>query len=973
MELILQIEGSWLQYKLGDKAENFLELNGDVLSEMKSLRKRYQAIARNTDNLPLLSIGQELFRLIGLPTHIVDKWLENANRTLPLIIQSKSRLNETHRIILSLPWEILATDEGFLIEDAALFQIKRQIGPASNQPHQADFKDLNLAFMAAAPAQQKPLNYEAEETAIITAAGRNKEINLYVEESGDLDLLNDYLSDLADIDMLHLSCHGGINKSGKFCLSMEDHIGAEKLATIDDFERLSSHVRNLFISACSSATNSKKEYFIIELARSGFHNIVGWDGSVGDDVATEAAKTFYQAILDGSTPQYATSFARKKLYKQEMPYWHLLRSYHTIQGGNPLVDTTKSKHPKRTGTVATELLDKQYDKMPVASKEAFVGRRQQLKEALNYIYNDRGAGLLLTGMGGCGKSSFALRISDRLKHKYKSVVILEKYTNADLFAALLGSLEGEDQVKLQGILDDVQQSPDLLEIKLISLLNTLFSDIPILLIVDDLEQYILEKPKAGQENVVFNSEEASRFVRTLIRAFKAAHTPSKLLFTSRYKFTLEDDDGQNLSATLHNIEMPDMLPYELYKHWLVLCRINGKTERSLDQDEAYLTRIHEIGKGNSGLHAYLLTALLNDELTILEQALDAIDNYKTNKDYQNLDTDLEDYLKRIALETYIDALSETEKCLLQGLSLFDFPIPKVCVGKFGADLAIDDPMQAFMRLDNLGLVIHGKGREHDRHVSIIRLAKTIVEELPAEDKNRLAQAFSQVIWEEWFADIMRACDIPDEVDFDVKLKILKSLNNKFKEENISLFSEAVDLQRISLLQNFCIMNSPVDWIEIKLNCNTFIDLLEISIALNPIEKFRIGKTFHKLSTNHIKELFSIFSEEGKKFRELHGKHFAILCQIIQKHHEGRSDLYRKAFTHLVGGIDKDTLNLFEGLDPNDENGNLLQLIEIAKQGGNPERIGSAYANYAYFLSTKKQDYDKADEMYQRAIEADPDN
>ena len=80
------------------------------------------------------------------------------------------------------------------------------------------------------------------------------------------------------------------------------------------------------------------------------------------------------------------------------------------------------------------------------------------------------------------------------------------------------------------------------------LAGPLNQDAPILLIIDDLEQ-ALEEPKAGEEPTTVKQHYLDS-LRGVVEAFAATlgQTESRLLFTSRYTFTLPDAKNRELAA-----------------------------------------------------------------------------------------------------------------------------------------------------------------------------------------------------------------------------------------------------------------------------------------------------------------------------------------------------------------------------------------------------------------------------------------
>lgn len=133
----------------------------------------------------------------------------------------------------------------------------------------------------------------------------------------------------------------------------------------------------------------------------------------------------------------------------------------------------------------------------MASARTFVARRREAQAALGVFRADDAPGLLLLGMGNLGKSSLAARIANR-RSDLRCVVIYEHYHPLKVLDQVVAALPpGERKPVLDTWRDAVAADPAALAEALWALLNGLFYDRPILLIVDDLEQ-VLEAPAPGQ-------------------------------------------------------------------------------------------------------------------------------------------------------------------------------------------------------------------------------------------------------------------------------------------------------------------------------------------------------------------------------------------------------------------------------------------------------------------------------------------
>ncbi len=184
--------------------------------------------------------------------------------------------------------------------------------------------------------------------------------------------------------------------------------------------------------------------------------------------------------------------------------WHLARVWLGPEGGGPVAggDFERSLIPPDAG-LKHLLAVKQGERLEVADASVFVGRRRELKEALRLLAGREKAGLLLHGMGRLGKSSLAGRIIDR-RPDLTPVVVFAAYDAISVLEALAKALEAhEPAAKLIAerrplVCDD----PAALRPLMVQLLSgpckwANDGGKPLLLLVDDLEERVLEADPAG--------------------------------------------------------------------------------------------------------------------------------------------------------------------------------------------------------------------------------------------------------------------------------------------------------------------------------------------------------------------------------------------------------------------------------------------------------------------------------------------
>jgi CHAT domain-containing protein len=410
---------------------------------------------------------------------------------------------------------------------------------------------------------REPL-YGAEENAILDAVG-TLGLDLLVEESGNPDLLTERLAELSNrgpTQALHLSCHG--QSDPKPVLLLEDKEGNRLKTGPAKLIGLlpSPRPRLVFLSACqTAAAGAVADPLAMTLVRAGASAVLGWDGSVRDDEATAFAHSLYQALSRRRPLEEAVALARVELFSagKSKPSrdWHLARLWLGPRGGGKLVGGNRRRWMLAPDHGHKALLDKRKPESAVASREAFVGRRRELQTSLKVLREGDHVGLLIHGMGRLGKSSLAARIAHR-RLDLESVVIFGAYdalsiakeirdgvpaVHAILDAQMAGLRDAPE--RLEGLLREVLEGP----------CQQAGNGKPILLIIDDLKR-ILDEPATvgGPWRVKANYVPV---LRAVLRAFARAKTDSRLLLTSRYTFTLQDD-GADLVARFFVLQLPPM-------------------------------------------------------------------------------------------------------------------------------------------------------------------------------------------------------------------------------------------------------------------------------------------------------------------------------------------------------------------------------------------------------------------------------
>ena len=504
------------------------------------------------------------------------------------------------------------------------------------------------------------------------------------------------------MQVLHLSCHG--ERTPEPMLLLEDEAGGRLDTKPAELVRsIRARLPRLaFVSACySAASGPLAGPLAMTLAQAGVPAVLGWDGSVYDREAIAFAQDLYKSLVRRLPLEEAVAEARLALLSAGGPKpsrdWHLARLWLGARGGGPLVGGARRRQMLSAEHGHKEFLDKRKQKLPVASRDAFVGRRRELQTALAVLREGKHAGLLIHGMGRLGKSSLAARIAHR-RPDLTPVVVFERYdalTIADDLALAVpeaaAAIEGErarlfDQPEaLEGLLRRLLEGP----------CQQKATGKPILLVIDDLER-LLDEPTDGAG--LWRAKEAHRKVlRAVLRAFAHASTHSRLMLTSRYRFTLPDG-ADDLAARLHPLQLPPMDEAGARKQALRRLEAEPAVAAAEEQRSRLAPRAIAVARGSPGL----LDLLFDLIETNADQAVRALDDMQRYLDEgkEPSEPKVLAFLQDLLLDRLLELAGPGGEALLRAAMIFALPVPAAAVRSLAAADAGDvERLQALGLLD----------------------------------------------------------------------------------------------------------------------------------------------------------------------------------------------------------------------------------------------------------------------------------
>jgi tetratricopeptide (TPR) repeat protein len=588
------------------------------------------------------------------------------------------------------------------------------------------------------------LAFEDEEAGILDATS-GVGMDLMVEDSGNAERLGELLGFLGRVDVLHLSCHGALEP--KPVLLLEDDLGGRAPATADELDSaLQPHrPRLLFLSACETAGADRLlGSLAATLVRRGVPALLGWGGSVRDDQAIRFATELYQRLSRQGRLDESVAWARLELLSESSGRfgdWHLPRLFLGAPGGGALV----SGYRKRTVKDRRKVLQKTFldarGKVPVASPEEFVGRRQDLQRILR-AYRDGALGVLVHGIGRQGKSSLALRVVQRLPD-HRPIVLYGPFDGSALLDAIAEAVAEPAARDFVEKNREASQKENFLADVLVKLLETYCAQSderrkPLLFVLDDFEQ-LLEPDSVPPRRLQARFVEP---VQALIRALERAETDSKLLITSRYTFTLPWQ-GRDLAESLISQPLPGMSENDRRKQLRTKLRLLSASAVKREISD----RLLAAARGNPGLQD-LLTVLLVEAPERAERALSQMEAHLAGQEGPEAE-EVVAFLSQLALEGLISLLSPAERELLRISTLFQLPIPEALFAVLAPGAGLSIPIDQTVRhLVGLGLwEIHSP--ESDESFLVSELVRPYAGPLSLEEQKNHAERAVRPLFEAW--------------------------------------------------------------------------------------------------------------------------------------------------------------------------------------------------------------------------------
>ncbi|HWQ63055.1 MAG TPA: tetratricopeptide repeat protein [Methanospirillum sp.] len=421
-EIIIPIE------KINDTYQFSLILNNNTIAKdqlfsedstsfLFTLNKEFRTIF-NRPYLPTLDpgiqlkYGSHLFEIL-----LKDHWeaIKNAAGTSDHIrITISSKESE----ILNIPWELMTPDNTNFIGTETRLSISRYPGiTITHSSCSLRPGPLRLLLMACSPRGTNPLLYEREEE--YTLKGIH---GLPVEfDSGDLGTFEELETKIRQFrpHIVHLTGYGVIGDDNIGRFAFEDEGGNLDLKSSDEIRHIlvDQGVQCVFVSGCQSGEAPPVDAIkgiCQTLVSEQVPAVIGWAASIADSHATTFARNLYKELAAGTSLDQSLNLARWKLWNATKDTGDLswvLPVLYTSSSQCHLFEPGKPEVKEKVSNLVRPLPG-----MTEGYAPHFVGRRRELQKVLPGLQSGEYSVIILTGMGGAGKSALATKIARKFEN-----------------------------------------------------------------------------------------------------------------------------------------------------------------------------------------------------------------------------------------------------------------------------------------------------------------------------------------------------------------------------------------------------------------------------------------------------------------------------------------------------------------------------------------------------------------------------
>jgi tetratricopeptide (TPR) repeat protein len=469
----------------------------------------------------LRAIGSALFGL-WLEPHWQQLTVQPGDRQILVVASGNSE-------VLNLPWELLRPPAREDIGSDGGWGIRRLPWSDRKLAQGSDLSagPLRVLFVACSPRNLAELDYEREEELLWRAVG--SKALMETASLGTFDELSDRVASFRP-HIVHLSGHGTIGNEGA-AFSFENDKGCNDPRSGQTLGQrfAGSGVRCTFVSGCEAGSAPPRNALggiCQAIVAHGVPMAIGWGAAIVDDIATTIAERFYRLVATGRPVDYALAQARwegkQAVGTRGDPSWSLPVLYASTVDTRVLDETLPlTARPRQS---------KEQQPLPGMTQgyaQYLVGRRRELQAVLPGLRDGTLRGVVITGMGGSGKSSLATRVARLLESGETSLTPIVVSCKPNVPLKPVDLLKAASVAFLQSNQPEASKRTKDPQYSIEERLGALVADISdgFVLVIDNFESTIDEATRQ-----INDAEIAACYVNLLNNAIGT----SRVIVTSRY-------------------------------------------------------------------------------------------------------------------------------------------------------------------------------------------------------------------------------------------------------------------------------------------------------------------------------------------------------------------------------------------------------------------------------------------------------
>ncbi|MBX6751642.1 MAG: CHAT domain-containing protein, partial [Micromonosporaceae bacterium] len=643
-------------------------------------------------NAELVSLGTRLFAALLPP---------DLQTTLPTVVQELPFDAHFPIVVttadagLAVPYELLCLPDGRPLATVPRVSFRRRVRGLAEEPARPTPGPLKILAAVAAPTNtaSAPLDVEREMQAIIDVVGPLEQAQAQVRilEVASLGQIERALH-RDEYHVLHLSAHGSAST-----VELEDEDGnvetVDAAQLVGALKRPGRRLPLIVLSSCSGAAGGDTG-LAIELLRHGADRVIAMQTRVSDPYATALMARVYALLAERNPPvAVALATARAELHAQAVasgrvdarPEWGVAT---LLAAGDdpPLVDPARRQDLKNPDVAPA---GKEVRELPLGE---LIGRRDQLRRTLRILRGDpavadigANSGVVLTGIGGIGKTAIAGRVIARLRTDtppWAIVVHVGRWSPASLLSGVAALLPADDEREALLAAPGEQQ---------LAFVQDLLRTQRLLLVFDDFEQNL----------TVGGGEFLDPGFAEIFGNLCAAAATGRLLVTCRYPLPADLD--------LVDVPVPPLSRAELGRLLLrlpALANLTGEDRRTIVDTIGGHPRLIEFtdalmrgqgGRGRLASVAKRLRALAGSDIVIARRPEQAPGAAEAARQAVILGT------RDILLDALLGQLTASQRAVLlqAAVSRVPFSVADLAFALAGAPVDPSAPERAFKVVNGL--------------------------------------------------------------------------------------------------------------------------------------------------------------------------------------------------------------------------------------------------------------------------------